>query len=210
MTKSKISVSLEDDALSMLRTAAEHEGVSISEMAERSVRFHCSDYISHRIEVDVLKNGQCNVGIDRRGRCIYHRRGAERHVSMPIVGSIFIDVPGPIDASAISRALAAFQVPPDAQPLSGTPLSFSAPGIEVQVTNFPIDADGDSTYIKWLLDNASHEVANLEVISLREIIRRRCPMCGTYFIALHVWRPLNSPEEKEWICGVGHRVSSKA
>lgn len=206
MTKTKISVSLEDDALSMLRTAAGYEDISLSEMTERAVRFHCADYISHRIEVDVLKNGQCNVGIDRRGRRIYHRRGAERHTSIPILGSIFIDLPGPIDTSAVSRALGAFQVPPDAKPLSGTPLSFSAPDIDVQVTNFPIGADGDSTYIKWLLDNAAHEVTNLEVTSLRDIIRRRCPICGTYFVSLHVWRPLNGPEEREWICGVGHRV----
>ncbi len=206
--KMKISLSIEKDAFEMLKMAAENEGISKSAMAEKSVRFLCSDYFPHHVEINILENNLWSIHIERRGRRIYSNRKIPRHTTMPIKGSIHFDVPGPIETTHLASLLRNHKIKAVESVKSGKPLKFCKNKIEIMITDFPIAADRNPNYIYDLLRVGTAAISGLETTSLREIMKRKCPDCDVPFVALSIWSPMDKPEEVEWTCGVGHRIQA--
>jgi len=206
--KSKLSVTVEDDALAMLKEASNQEGISVSAMTEKAIRYVCADYAPHRVEVDWLENGRTSVKLERNGRPFYYRRGVRRHLVSSIQGSVIIDTPGPIDTTLIPKILREHKFDDGLPVTSGRPIVFEKEGCKVEVTNFPIRAESDLNFLKDLIHACATSIEELEITSFREIAKRRCPTCNVPFIGLSIWMPEGEKEEVEWVCGIGHRTSS--
>lgn len=207
LSKEKVSMTIEVDALKMLSQAADQEHANLSEMAERSIRHFCIDYQPHTVEVDILDNGNASIRLlDHHGKAFYTKRGTKRYTSVGIQGTITINTRGPIRTDKIAQALRSNTKSYQGIIVSGRPIHFRSLGMVFEISNFPLKAENDPAFIKNLAMLAADKVENLEITSFREIGKRRCPECNTYMLSMSVWAPNDKVRDVEWVCGLGHRT----
>ena len=208
--KKKLSATIDEDAYELLARAAEVEGVTVSEMVERSVRLACSSYLPHAIEVTLLDNGGCSIALSQAGVVFHSRRATRRHDAATIRGAVRIETPGQIDADRVAAALRVWsdrlrRVPPRAVPIRGT-----IGKLAMEVRDLSLRRKGGESSVDELLMRAASAVEAAEVLSASELAQHRCPTCGGFLTKLSVWAvpgDAREREEREWTCGLGHRTS---
>lgn len=211
--KKKISISIEEDAYDLLKIAAETESLSVSEMAERSIRYICGDYVSHRITVarltDVEGSDSAAVTVERRGQPFFERTPLPRHEVMSGVdGEVIVDLMGPIVPDQLAKLIEALPAPSSEEVRSGRAVTAESAGVTVRVVGIRLGVEGSPDYVVALRRYAATAIRNeLELVSFRDVSLQRCSTCGTFVVRKRVWAPAGERPEVEWICAVGHRTS---
>lgn len=183
----------------MLTEAARTEGISISEMTEKAIRLTCIDYMQHNLEITQLDNGAATVRLSCGDREFYSRRGVPRHFGEGVRAVVEIKMAGPVVKVRIAQSLRHIVIQPVPKHLK-----FISNGISVQVKDATV-ANTEPAGLKNLFHFAAQIVESLDVTSMREIIRQRCPTCSSFMTHLAVWAAQQGgPEEREWQCSIGH------
>jgi hypothetical protein len=211
--KKKLSATIEDDAYELLTNAAAATGLNLSEMLERSVRYACSEYLPHAIDVTLLDNGGCSVAFSMRGETFYARRAARRYAGVGVRASLRIESPSKIDLDLIAASLRDWQDAAARGARSGRPLNAKVRGVSLRLADLPILAESDPDFVRGVLHAAAEAIAAAEITSFGQVASRKCPSCGYFLVRLSVWSDPRDPrdrEEREWVCGVGHKTTLRA
>ena len=200
VNKGRATFTIHPDVLKLLEYAAQAEGISESEMAERSIRLICAEYAPHTLEVTLLDNGELSVRLARRGRLVYARRGVARYAGIGVVGVVNIELRGPLDQFALASSVRELRPRlPAEEPIKldrATTLDFSVLSIGLQT---------EQKEMSHFLHRVAHTIESMEVTSLRDFLEIRCPKCGGYIESLSVWAPPGKePEERVYLCMLGH------
>jgi hypothetical protein len=205
MSKEKMSMTIEEDAAAMLRHAAESEHESVSAIAEKAIRHYCINYAIHRVEMTFVEDGRVGVEIERNGRIIYKYRPVPRFQSHGTKGVVIVSRDGPVDRSGVVAALRTSPVWAPEHVNSGHDLEYVSGPYTVRISHLPLEADGNPPHVRTILQRAAAAFQDAEVTSIADVMKRRCPRCGTAVAELRRWAgDASTLEETEWVCVLGH------
>ena len=207
MPKLKVSFTIDDEALALLKEAAEAQGESASAVAELAIRHYCLDYARHRIEVTITDCGAVGIAVERQGRAFYTCRPVKRGMAALVEAVVTIDRIGPLNRDAVVRALRAHRAWRAGEVSSGVPIEYSSDGYSVRVDSFPMRVDGRPDLILRFLRQAEQTIIDAAALSLRDVVSRRCSDCRGSVIEVRQWSPPGSETRTEWVCHNGHHVA---
>lgn len=207
MPKQKLSFTIEEDAVAMLKEAAEARGEPASGVVELAIRHFCINYARHRIEVTVTDKGAAGIAVERQGRAFYTCRPVKRGALAHVEAVVTVDRNGPLVRDAVVRALRAHPLWRAEDVFSSVPLSYEFDGHSVQIDSFPMRADGQPDLILGFIQKAEQAVIDAQVLSLGDVVSRRCPTCAGSVFEVRQWSPPGEDSQTEWVCLVGHHVA---
>lgn len=205
MPKRKMSMTIEEDAAAMLEEAAASQNASVSALAEKAIRAFCIDYAAHRLEVVVVGDGSVGITLERAGRAFYRHRPVPRLMSHGSDGVVTVDYTGPLVRSDVVSVLRSPPLWVTDEVKAGTTIEYERSGYSIRISFLTFASDGQPGRVRRILRRAADAVEDAEVMSLVDVLRRRCPRCGTSAIELRRWAAKDDIQsEGELVCPLGH------